>query len=290
MEIWNYNKAFSRNLGLISPAEQEKIRRTRIAIAGMGGVGGVHLITLLRQGFEKFNLADFDTFDWSNFNRQYGAEILSVGKKKLDWMAQVAKRINPNVDLNLFAEPINEKNAEPFLKDCDVLVDGIDAFAVAARRAVFMYAHQHNKYVVTAAPMGFSTSWLTFSPQGMDFDSYFGIRDHQTQEEMFIRFMLGLSPRALHFPYMDLSYVNFKEHRGPSSMIACQLCSGVLSAEVIKIVTGKGQVRVAPYYQQFDAFRSCLKKGRMIGGSKNPLFKLKLFISKIKLKQILSKD
>ncbi len=66
-------QAYSRNLGILSPAEQEKILNSRIAIPGLGGVGGQHLITLARTGIGKFTLADFDTFEVKNINRQYGA-------------------------------------------------------------------------------------------------------------------------------------------------------------------------------------------------------------------------
>ena len=44
---WTYEAAFCRNLGLIDEADQQRLRKSRVAIAGMGGVGGVHLITLL---------------------------------------------------------------------------------------------------------------------------------------------------------------------------------------------------------------------------------------------------
>ena len=48
----------------------QEILRTKIAIAGMGGVGGVHLPTLVRLGIEAFNVTDFDVFYLVNFNRQ----------------------------------------------------------------------------------------------------------------------------------------------------------------------------------------------------------------------------
>ena len=50
MPAFDYHTAFSRNIGWLTQAEQEQLRHTRIAIAGMGGVGGIHLITLARLG------------------------------------------------------------------------------------------------------------------------------------------------------------------------------------------------------------------------------------------------
>ena len=57
---FDYHEAFSRNLGWVTETEQEVLRNKRIAIAGMGGVGGSHLLTLTRLGIGAFNLADFE--------------------------------------------------------------------------------------------------------------------------------------------------------------------------------------------------------------------------------------
>ena len=69
---FSYHAAFARNLGWVTRAEQDSLRGKRVAIAGMGGVGGVHLLTLARLGIGAFHIADFDTFDIANFNRQAG--------------------------------------------------------------------------------------------------------------------------------------------------------------------------------------------------------------------------
>jgi len=73
MNIFDYKVAFSRNIGWVTEAEQSRLRSKRIAIAGMGGVGGGHLLTLTRLGVGAFNIADFDAFELANFNRQAGA-------------------------------------------------------------------------------------------------------------------------------------------------------------------------------------------------------------------------
>jgi tRNA A37 threonylcarbamoyladenosine dehydratase len=72
--VWDYHEAFSRNIGLFTVEEQEKLRRSRVAIAGMGGVGGVHLVTLARTGIGNFTIADPDRFELANMNRQWATE------------------------------------------------------------------------------------------------------------------------------------------------------------------------------------------------------------------------
>lgn len=59
----HYDAAFSRNLGWTTEWEQAAFRLKRVAIAGMGGVGGIHLLTLARLGIGQFHIADFDRFD-----------------------------------------------------------------------------------------------------------------------------------------------------------------------------------------------------------------------------------
>ena len=68
---FSYADAFDRNLGWFTETEQQALRSKTIAIAGMGGVGGVHLLTLVRLGFTKFRIADLDVFEVANFNRQF---------------------------------------------------------------------------------------------------------------------------------------------------------------------------------------------------------------------------
>src|SRR5689334_6047816 len=93
--------AFARNIGWVTDAESRAIAGKRIAIAGLGGVGGSHLLTLVRMGIGGFNIADFDTFELANFNRQAGATMSNLGKPKVDVLADMARDINPHADLKL---------------------------------------------------------------------------------------------------------------------------------------------------------------------------------------------
>ena len=95
---FDYDRAFSRNIGWVTPAEQQKIRHARIAVAGLGGGGGGHVLTLARLGVQNFNLADFDTFSVHNFNRQAGAFMSTLGRPKLDVIEEMAERLGGVAD------------------------------------------------------------------------------------------------------------------------------------------------------------------------------------------------
>src|SRR6185295_15972138 len=92
---FSYAQAFTRNLGLVSSQEQERLRRACVALPGLGGVGGAHLQALARIGIGAFRLADPDTFELANFNRQLGASMSSIGRGKAEVMAEIARDINP---------------------------------------------------------------------------------------------------------------------------------------------------------------------------------------------------
>ena len=59
MQAFNYDEAFSRNIGWLTPDEQTRLRDKKIAIAGLGGAGGVHLLTLARLGIVIFAISGF---------------------------------------------------------------------------------------------------------------------------------------------------------------------------------------------------------------------------------------
>ena len=134
---FSYDEAFSRNLGLVSEEEQQRLRNARVAIVGMGGVGGVHLATLARLGVGKFSIADLDDFEFANMNRQYGARVDTIGRPKVDVMAEEVLRINPEAELRVFREGVQEETLDEFLDGADLFVDGIDFFSIGLRRQLF---------------------------------------------------------------------------------------------------------------------------------------------------------
>ena len=272
---WSYTEAFARNRGLITPAEQRLLRNKRVAIAGLGGVGGMHLVTLARTGIGRFTIADPDRFEVVNFNRQYGANTDSLGKPKAEVMAAEALRINPELDLRIITEPLGDANVGEFLADADLLIDGVDFFALQTRRALFREARRRGIWAITAAPLGFSTAWLLFSPSGMSFDEYFDINDEMDATEQLVAFAIGLSPRATHWKYFDFSWVNPATGAGPSSALACQLAAGVTAAEAIKLLLGRDGCRAAPWYYQFDPYRAKFRLGKCRWGNRHPIQRLK---------------
>lgn len=269
--LFDYDRAFSRNIGWLTREEQQRIRGARLAIAGLGGVGGAHLLTLARLGVGAFNISDFDEFDVHNLNRQAGAFMPHMGRPKLVVVAEMAAGINPELQLRRFPAGVTRENVDDFLKDVDVYVDGLDFFALPARRMVYAKCREKGIPVLTAAPLGMGTAFLHFSPGGMSAEDYFGW-EGQDEQEQYARFIAGLSPAMMQRNYLVApEAVNFRERRGPSTIIACDLCAGVMASAVLKLLLGRGELPAAPWGLQFDAYRLCFKKTWRPWGNRNPL-------------------
>ena len=283
MQPFNYDEAFSRNIGWLTRREQDALRHKRVAIAGLGGVGGIHLLTLCRLGIGKFHLADFDTFDLANFNRQAGATVGTLGQNKLDAMIRQARDINPELDITGFADGVTPDNLEAFLDGVDLYVDGLDFFAFEARQQVFAACAAKGIPAVTAAPLGMGAAVLNFLPGSMSFDDYFRLNDGAEAEKP-LRFLMGLAPARLQMGYLvDPSTVDLANRKGPSTIMACQLCAGVAATEALKILLGRGPLRAAPKGYHFDAFRNQLALTWRPGGNRNPVQRVLIALAKRKL-------
>ena len=280
---FSYHQAYSRNIGWLTTEEQEVLRHKRIGIAGMGGVGGVHLLTLARLGVGAFHIADFDVFDVVNFNRQIGATLSSLDKPKATVLANMAKDINPELDIKIFPEGVNENNLSEFFTGVDLYIDGLDFFAFSARQTIFAACAKLNIPAITVAPLGMGAALLNFLPGKMTFEEYFQWED-LPEEEKALRFLLGLAPARLHARYLvDPSTINLVERRGPSTIMGCQLCAGIAATEALKILLNRGKVLAAPHGLQFDAYRNKLVHTWRPGGNNNPLQRLGLSIARQRL-------
>lgn len=283
MNDFDFDLAFSRNLGWLTEQDQAVLRQKRVAIAGLGGVGGVHLLTLARLGIGAFTIADADTFELANFNRQAGASLIHLDQKKTNVMAAMACDINPELNLRSFSEGVNEKNVDEFLKDADIYVDGLDFFALDARRLIFRKCAENGIPAVTAAPIGMGTALLNFLPGGMTFDDYFRFKGKDPGDDL-VRFLVGLSPRMLHTPYLvDDTRADFPSQRVPSTPIGCELSAGLAASHVIKILLQRGDVPAAPRGVHFDAYRNRLVETWRPWGNANPIQRLVIAVAKRKL-------
>jgi hypothetical protein len=256
---FSYSEAFERNLGWFTEAEQHDLRNKVIAIAGMGGVGGVHLLTLVRLGFQNFRIADLDIFEVPNFNRQVGAMMSTVGSPKVSVLAKMARDINPQANIVEFPHGVTTENLEEFVAGVDLFIDGFDFFVLDIRRKVFARCQELGIPAVTAAPIGMGVAFLAFTKGGMSFEDYFRF-EGASELRQYVNFLLGLAPKGLHRKYLvDPSRLDIARRKTPSTIIGVQLCASFTAAQVVKLLLKRGEVRAAPFHYHFDAYLNIFK-------------------------------
>ena len=256
---FNYKEAFGRNIGLLSESEQEQVRSSRVALAGLGGVGGAHLETLARMGIGAFHLADPDHYELANINRQLGAQQSSFGRSKAAVQRDVLEAINPEADVQVFDEGVHPDNMEAFLKDVDVVVDGIEFFCFEARAQMHAAAREAGIPVVIAGPIGYGACLFIFRPNDISFEQYFRWDQATSRTDRMLTFAAGLSPGLVND--VDPASVDLKNGKGPALASACMLCAGFAGTAVIQLLVRPQTIAKGPQAVYFDPLR--LRKKRL---------------------------
>lgn len=118
---------FSRTELLLGKAAMEKLKNSRVAVFGIGGVGGYTVEALVRSGVGTLDLIDNDKVCLTNINRQIYATRKTIGKYKVDVAEERCKDINPDVVINTYKTFYMPETAEKFdFSLYDYVVDAID--------------------------------------------------------------------------------------------------------------------------------------------------------------------
>jgi len=283
MSEFDYATAFARNIGFLSEAEQARLRGCRVAIAGLGGTGGAQVHALARMGIGAFNLADPDTFELVNFNRQLGATMETIGRPKADVCEEIVHSINPEADVRLFPAGIAADNIDQFLTDVDLVVDSLDFYCFEARFLLYANARERGLWVLTAPPLGFGFTLLGFDPKGMRFEDYFGFRKDMPERELVISLIAGIAPKPFLMRYLSLGDTAMKQRRMPSVGAAPLMIAGVIATEVVNLITGKTPPLAVPSVIQYDALLRKYRRRTYPMGMRGPLQLLKKAILRKKL-------
>ena len=146
-------KIQEKTCGLIGEENVDNFATKRIAILGLGGVGGTALEALVRSGFTKFVLVDCDRVEYSNLNRQILYSSEDVDLRKVDVAATHLGALTDGVEANFVHEKITADNVEEVLGQfrIDFIVDAIDD--VKGKVALIKYSKSHNIPIVVSSGM-----------------------------------------------------------------------------------------------------------------------------------------
>lgn len=144
---------FSRTQLLLGGEAMKKLSESRVAVFGVGGVGGYACEALVRSGVGHFDLIDDDKVCLTNLNRQIIATRKTVGKYKTDVMKERMLEINPDVDVTIHKCFFLPENADEFpFSEYDYVIDAVDT--VTAKLELVMKCRELNVPIISSMGAG----------------------------------------------------------------------------------------------------------------------------------------
>jgi hypothetical protein len=266
-EQFDYKEAFRINSGVLSPLDQEKLKKARVTIVGTGGAGGAIAVMMARSGVERFNLIDFDTYSLSNINRQIGCFMDTLGKYKSEVIKDEILRINPEAQVHVFTRKLEMDELDKILDETDVYFSEADDLAYSTCSLVL--AQEKGKFAITHMPSGMTAFIMAFppdlkkihdpthlcgGPRGLKYEA---MREFQ-------RDATNRSGRRWHITQGKMRISWFRKWcRGEATLT--QLCpavwlgASVACLEAVKYITGRWQSVAAPKIWQLDMAENRLK-------------------------------
>jgi tRNA threonylcarbamoyladenosine dehydratase len=241
---------FSRNLGLLTLEQQKRLYDAKVAVCGVGGMGGVAVEALARMGVQDLRIADHDTYDRSNTNRQLHCTEKTLGKKKTEVIATRLKQINPKIKVRSFTA-VKQSNVDAILKGVDIVINGMDN--VRASILLERAARAQGKTIVDSWITPFasvfvmtprSPHWETF----LDFPTIGKKVEEITDAD--VRACLEKETRFTLSQFDALKYVSEKVVREvlagsaprPSLLPVVWLSGTLMANEAMKILTRQGRI------------------------------------------------
>ena len=131
---------------------QQKLDRAAVGIAGLGGLGSNIAVFLARLGVSRLVLADFDTVEVSNLNRQHYT-MRDLGCPKADALRDQLIEINPYLDYETYTMRVTPENAPQLFADCDVVCEAFDRADQKAMLIETLLAHLPDTPIVSGSGM-----------------------------------------------------------------------------------------------------------------------------------------
>lgn len=277
---------YTRNLGFISEAEQTRLNNSSVAIAGAGGDGGMLAIQLARLGVGEIRLADPESFDLENINRQARATTKTIGLNKAVTVGEYITEINPEIKVTIFEDGITHENVDDFVEGTNLVIDETEFTLHALGTALARSARLKNIPNLMATNIGFGATVTTFHPQGKTYERILGLDeeapiDEIAQQEVSIERWLPYVPS-----YGDLDVlaaVASGEKSAPSIAPGVNLASSIGATQsFLNLVHDLGNNRPKPVYApSFMAMDAMNGESRII---KYPRLSTKLQLARLAFK------
>jgi adenylyltransferase/sulfurtransferase len=228
---------YSRQIMLpaIDVAGQEKLLAAKVLVVGLGGLGSPVAMYLAAAGVGHLVLADHDHVDVSNLQRQIVHRSEAVGTPKVESAAATLEGLNPDVELTLLAEKLDQARLQTLVDDVDVVIDGTDNFAT--RYAVNDACFAAGVPLVSGAAIRVEGQVAVFDPRIPNAPCY----------------------RCL-YPEADSAPLNCAENGVAAPLVG--IIGSVQAMEAMKLIVGIG-TSLAGYVLYFDALEMDWRKLRL---------------------------
>lgn len=261
-----YRAIFSRNFGLFTESEQERLRQSTIAIAGVGGVGGLAAERLIRLGVGGIKITDPGDFEESNFNRQFGSSMLYLGQKKVEVVYRQIRDINP--DAHIFYSDsgiMNKADADQLADGCDFIIDAMDHGMYRESILLQRAARSRGLHYLFTGAIGFGSIAVVFAPNGITLEEYDGFSpDIDVSKPAKLTITSNRVLPVIPSYAKDLTMIKESiagERPIPTSSIGAGLAAILAASEAINVILEK-DVPKAPNYTYLD-----LVDRRMVSGA-----------------------
>ena len=256
-----YKLIFSRNIGFLTDSEQDKLLHSKVAIFGVGGVGGLLAERLIRLGIGNIKILDPGTFEETNLNRQFGSSMSNLGQYKAEVVFTELKDINPQAEILFSKDRIKtESDANTFVRDYDVIVDEMDFGLFRESILLQRVARNQGKYYVFASAIGFGALLVIFDPQGLTLEEYNGFPldlDLDNVDKLMVpldRIAPVVPSYVSSIPADIIQKMLTGDIPGPANSIGAGLASILTANEILNIILKRRDVTCAPQFTYIDLF------------------------------------
>jgi len=198
---------YQRQMSLLGMEGQESLRRARVLVVGVGGLGTIIAAYLAAAGVGFLRLVDNDLIEMSNLNRQLLFQPEYVGREKAVAAMEKLHFLNPEIKIEGKNITIDDETADELVKDIDLIVDALDNFTI--RFLINRVAFIHRLPLIHGAVRGFFGQATTLIPG----------------RTACLQCLFAESPPKEIFPILGGT---------------CGIIGAIQATEVIKVLTGKG--------------------------------------------------
>jgi len=162
--VFNPEEFYSRQtvLAELGLKGQERLKRSRVAVVGLGGLGTISALYLALVGVGHLRLIDQDTVELNNLHRQVLYSLNNLRYPKVEAAADRVRHVNPDVKVEPVPENLRESNVDNLVSGCDCIVDGLDN--MRTRYLLNRASVRHEIPYVFGAALGMEGNLSVFSP------------------------------------------------------------------------------------------------------------------------------